>query len=160
MRTLGVVVDQPLVKVGLEGLHAGIELLPKSGPEEFVEGRLVEAFHKAVGLRAPDLSLPVFDVVEGEVQLAGVRFGPAELPAVIGKDGGHRQALLAVEGQYVVVEHGDGTFRDFAGMEKAEGVAPVGVDHGLHIDCADAFKAAHVEGVSWARSSPGRLLST
>ena len=59
-----VVVVQPGVEVGLEGLDALVQLAAHGRPEELLQHRAVEALDEAVGARRADPGLPVFDVAE------------------------------------------------------------------------------------------------
>lgn len=51
MRPFGVVVDKPVIEIGLQGLDAVIEVLAQLDTEELLE----EALDEAVGFRRPDL---------------------------------------------------------------------------------------------------------
>ena len=94
-----------------------------------------------------DPGSPVLDAVEVEVEFVGVLVGAAEFPAVVGEDGADRQVEMAVEGQHLVVEHGDGRLGLLGDMQEAEGIGAVGVDDGMQIDLADALEIADEEGV-------------
>ena len=50
----------------------------------------METLHEPVGLRAGDFRSLVLDVVEGQVQLVGMRVRAAELLAIIREDLGNR----------------------------------------------------------------------
>lgn len=60
MRTLVVVSDKVGVQVGLRLLNALVELLAAHDAEVLVEQGPVQAFHEAVGLRAPNPRRAVF----------------------------------------------------------------------------------------------------
>jgi hypothetical protein len=102
VRALGGVEHEPLVEVGLQRLDAVAGLLAHLHPEELVVDRAVETLDEAVGLWASDLGAAVLDAVEVEIELVGVLVGPAELPAVVGQHGFHRQVESAAEGQHVI----------------------------------------------------------
>lgn len=148
MRALGVVVDEPGVEIGLERLNGLVKGLAHLHPEELVEHGAVEALHEAVGLGAADLRSPVLDVVELEVELVRVVLAAAELPAVVRQDRFHRQVEVPIEGQHVVVEHRHRGLGLLGDVQKAEGIAAVGVDDGMQVDLAHALEAADEEGVS------------
>jgi len=60
-------------------------------------------------------------------------FRAAELPAVIRQNSAHRQAVLPVKRQHVVVQQRGGALRLLPGMQKAEGIGAVGVHAGVEI---------------------------
>lgn len=72
--------------------------------EELVQDGAVEPLDKAVGLRCPDLGPAVLDAVEIKVEFVGMVLGAAEFPAIVGQHSFHRQAELAIEGQYLIVQ--------------------------------------------------------
>src|SRR5688572_16125108 len=69
MGSFVVVVVQPGVEVGLEGIDAVVEPAAHRRLEELLEHGAVEALDEAVGLGAADPGLPVLDVVQGQVKL-------------------------------------------------------------------------------------------
>jgi len=58
------------------------------------------------------------------------------------------------------VQHGDSRLMALGGVQEAKGIAAESVDHGVQIHPSKGLQAPHIERVSWANSSPGRLLST
>lgn len=76
MGTLGIVLDQPPIEVGLEGFNRFIERRPKRNPKELIQSGAVEALDEAVGLRLADLSAAMRDVIERQVEFVGRRLGP------------------------------------------------------------------------------------
>src|SRR4051794_18898609 len=82
MRTLGVVVDQPCIEIGLQRFDSFVEGLAHLHPEELVEDCAVEALDEAVGPGRANLGAAVLDAIQVEVELVGVTVGPAELPSV------------------------------------------------------------------------------
>ena len=83
MRSLGVVVEEPGIEIGLQRLDGLVECLSHLHPEELVEDGAVEALDEAVGLRRADLGSSVLDAVQIEVELVGVAARPAELAAIV-----------------------------------------------------------------------------
>ena len=63
---VGVLDFYELIQVGLDLLHAGVEVLPESDLIELLLDGLVEPLHGAVGLRMPDLDKSMLDLVEVE----------------------------------------------------------------------------------------------
>jgi hypothetical protein len=78
----------------------------------------VKALDEAVGPGVLDLRLAMLNVVQGQVELIGVGLGATVLPAVVSEDGLYREGALLVEGKHVVVEHRDGAFGEFRGVQK------------------------------------------
>ena len=76
MRSLGVVVEEPGIEIGLQRLDGLVECLSHLHPEELVEDGAVEALDEAVGLRRADLGSSVLNAVQIEVELVGVAVRP------------------------------------------------------------------------------------
>ena len=102
---MGVVVDEPLVEIVLQGLDALVEGLAHLEAEELVEHRAVEALDETIGLRRLHFGATMLDAIEVEIEFVRVSIGAAELSAIVGENGLHRQIELVVERQHVVVQH-------------------------------------------------------
>ena len=76
-----------------------------------------------------------------------MRLRAAELPAIVRQNGSHRNILFPVKRQRLVVENSYGTFRYFAGVEKAEGKGTAGINHSVEINPAYALERAHKKSV-------------
>jgi hypothetical protein len=50
VRALGVVMDEPFIKVFLKGFYGFIEVFPEGNAEKLIQYRLVKTLNKAVGL--------------------------------------------------------------------------------------------------------------
>ena len=84
MRTLNIVLVQPLVEVGLEGINRFIEGGPKCDPKELVQRGAVEPLDEAIGLRLADLGAAMLDVVERQGEFVWMGLGAAELATIFG----------------------------------------------------------------------------
>lgn len=82
MRPFGVVLQQPGIKVCLQRVEVCVGLATEGDGEEFLLGGANEALHKAIGLWTLDGRAPVFNVVEGEKDLIGMRVRPTEFASV------------------------------------------------------------------------------
>ena len=82
-----------------------------------------------------------------KVEFVRVLLGPAEFAAVVGEHGFHWQVQLAVEGQHIIVQNRHRRFGLLGDVEKAEGVAAVGVHHRVQVDLAHPLERADEEGV-------------
>ena len=97
MWPLVVVMVQPDVERGLQGLDAREQCLMHGRSEEFLQHGAVEALDEAVGARGADPGLAVLDVVQRQVELVRVPLGAAELAAIVGEHGLNRQVELLVD---------------------------------------------------------------
>ena len=122
MWALGVVVDEPDIKIGLQRLDTVVEVLAQLDAEELVEDSAVEALDKAVGLWRSNLGAAMVDAVEVEVELIRVPLRAAELAAVVGVHRADGQAEMAVEGQDLVVQHRHSGLGLFGDVQETEGV--------------------------------------
>lgn len=89
MGALGIVVDEPGIKIGLEVFRTGIEVLAQGDLEELRPDRAVEALDEAIGLGAAHLGATVLHVVERQIEFEGMGVRATELAAVVGQDGAH-----------------------------------------------------------------------
>lgn len=101
MWSFGVVVNEPGVEIGLQGLEGFVAFLAHGDAEELVEDVAVEALDGPVGLRRPDPDAQVFDVVDMKKEV--MCLVSAELTAVLGENGAYRQVEMAVETQHPVM---------------------------------------------------------
>lgn len=97
MRAFGVVGHEPCVEIRLQRLDGLVQRLAQLEAEELVQHGAVEAFDKAIRLRPAHLGAAVHDVVEGKIQIVGVRLGAAEFPPIVGEHRRDRQAVGLVE---------------------------------------------------------------
>lgn len=147
MRPLIVVVAQPLVEIGLQRLHRFVEMLAELDSEELLLDRQVEALHKTICLLPPHFGPPVLEIDQGEIELVGMRFSSVELAAIVGQHGLHRQALLGIEGEHIIVEHTHGDLGLLGSGQEAKGETPKVVDYRVQVGLTDLFQIANVEGV-------------
>ena len=148
MRALCIVEREELIEIDLHFIDSFVELRASLDPEMLVEQGAMHPLDIAVALGPTDLGGPVFDVFQLEEEFKGVLVGPAAvLPSVVGKDGLDLYIVLLEERQHEVVEGLDGGYRDLAGEEATPCVAGVAIEHGLHVNPADAFERADREGV-------------
>ena len=90
----------------------------------------------------------VFDVLQLQEEFVGMVLGTAtEFAAIVRNHGMHKGVMLLEEGQDVVVEHVDGSHRQFGGVEPSPSITIVTVDDGLQIASSDAFEGVHMEGI-------------
>lgn len=102
--------------------------------------------------------MTVLDIVQGQVQLVRVGVGAAVFAAVAGQNRPDLDLPLLVDEQHVVVQHRHGRLGPLGDVQEAEGVAGVGVHHGVFLDLAHVLQPAHVEEVLAEQlSRPGAL---
>jgi hypothetical protein len=104
-----------------------------------------EAFHKAFSLVSANFGSAVFNFIQLYEELKGMGVHAPELTPIILTDHLDQQSLLFVEWQSVIVQHRHSRLRLLGGVQKAEGIAAIGVHHGVQIDPAPAFHHTNVE---------------
>ena len=148
VRSLGVVERQELIEVDLHLLDRLVEFRATLNPEVLVEQGAVHPLDITVALGPANLGSAMFDLFQLKEEFEGmVVRSSAILPSVVGQDGLHLYAVLFEEGKDEVVQGLDGGHWDLCGEEPAPCVAGVAVEHGLHVDAADALEGADGEGV-------------
>ena len=91
MAAFEVVVAQERIKVALDFARRDVPGLASRDAEAFVQQRAVHALDEAVGPRCGDLRGAVFDAFQCQQQFVRMLLGfAAELAAVVGEDGLHR----------------------------------------------------------------------
>lgn len=90
----------------------------------------------------------MLDVVDCEVELVIMGIGTSALfGSAIGEDAQHRQALLFIEGQHLIIQHVGGSDRCLGGIKLGLSHLGIGVDISLLVDPTDPFHGADIEGV-------------
>lgn len=98
MWTFGVVVDEPVIKIVLQYLDAVVEGLANLEAEELVKDSAVEAHDEAIGFGRLDLRPAMFDAIELDIELTGMRIGAAELATIVRQNRLCRKIAFLVEG--------------------------------------------------------------
>lgn len=87
MRSIGVVVEQPGVQIGLQARRPLVEPGAEGAAKRLIAERAIEARGQTTRLRLPDLGALMLDVVQRHVHLKRMTLGPAELAPVGGQHG-------------------------------------------------------------------------
>lgn len=129
MRSFVVISLQPRIEVSLQSFNTFVESRPKNNAEEFIQHRTVEPLNETVGLWRAHLGTTMLDLIEAQIELIGMGFGPAKLTTIVGQDGPNRQVMSLVERHYIIVDDERSRLRLFAGVEITEGIAVEGIHH-------------------------------
>ena len=132
MAAFEVVVAQERIEVALDLAWRDVPGLSSRDTEAFVQQRAVHALDEAVGAGHGDLRRAMFDAFHRQQQFVWMLLGlAAELAAVVGEDGLHRDAECFVEGQHAIVEGVRCGDRHLAGVDLGEGQRAEGIDDDL-----------------------------
>jgi hypothetical protein len=90
----------------------------------------------------------MLDIIEFQEDLIGMDGSPATvLPAIVGQDMFHCEALGFIEGKDSIIEHIHRRLGKLRGIEFPEGKRPVGIHDRLEIDSTHSLDRADHEGI-------------
>lgn len=100
-----VVLIEPRIKIGLQGINRFVDILAEGDTIELVEHGLVQSLDDPVGLRRLGLRASVIDVFHGQIQLVFVMLGVAAVfSAAIRQHAQQRNAEAVEEWDDTIVQ--------------------------------------------------------
>jgi hypothetical protein len=152
MRSLLVVLLDPLINVLLKLIDGRVDLLTECDLAELIQYCLLEALVDPIALGRFRLRLGMIDVLHGQIPLIFMILAVSAVPSTsVREDSQHLNAMLLEEGKNPIVEQigGYGGVLPVIQLHEAKHEAKfaVGIDERLLLDAPNTFYIADEEGV-------------